>query len=282
MRAANQRATMTISTSTQELLKAHAGRGFSDDPALTARHKIRLLQNTSKLPKHGQGQPGLFLQPDEAATCTSRLRVVLGKVYSTYVERSPDGKPAGREHLHLPADAEKDSSGFGWRLSNGNMLETEARLAGLFNGLEAELDLKATGMKVARALNTDAKAKATKHGVPLFGLAYEFGSTELSNDRGQTYHGVTFQFIGAVGEPEGPSEEEVLRASALCDVVEAAIAAAKREAEDRRSAPWTSSGLPPRNVEPRPLITSGAAALRVVEAPPPVEAYDGPDDDIPF
>ena len=90
---------MTISTNTQELLKAHAGRGFSDDPALTARHKIRLLQNTSKLPKHGQGAPGLFLLPDEAQTCTSKLRVILGAVYSTYVERSPDGKPAGREHF---------------------------------------------------------------------------------------------------------------------------------------------------------------------------------------
>ena len=36
---------MTITQTTQELLKAHAGRGFSSDPALTARHKVRLLQN---------------------------------------------------------------------------------------------------------------------------------------------------------------------------------------------------------------------------------------------
>jgi hypothetical protein len=273
---------MTISQTTQELLKAHAGRGFSDDPALTARHKIRLLQNTSKLPKHGQGAPGLFLQPDESLTCTSKLRVVLGAVYSTYVERALDGKPVGREHLHLPPDAEKD--GFGWRLSNGNMLETEARLAGLFNGVEAELDLVRTGMRVAKALNGDAKARANKHDVPIFGLAYEFASTGLSNDRGQTYFGVTFQFLGAVGEVEGPTEEEILRASAVCDLVEAAITAAKREAEDRIGAPSTSSGLPPRNSEPRPLITSGNAALKVVEAPPPVERYDGPeiDDDIPF
>ena len=183
---------MTISQSTQELLRAHAGRGFSDDPALTARHKIRLLQNTSKLPKHGRGAPGLFLLPDEAQTCTSKLRVILGAVYSTYVERMPDGKPVGREHFVLPADAAKD--GFGWLLSNGNMLETEARLAGLFNNAEAELDLNRTGMRVARALNSDAKARANKHGVPIFGLAYEFASTELSNDRGQPYHGVVFQF----------------------------------------------------------------------------------------
>jgi hypothetical protein len=268
---------VTISQTTQELLKARLGRGFSDDPALTTRHKIRLLQNTSKLPKHGQGAPGLFLLPDESLTCTSKLRVILGAVYSTCVERLPDGKPAGREHFLLPPDAQKD--GFGWRLSNGNTLETEARLAGLFNGVEAEFDLNWTGMRVARALNSDAKARANKHEVPIFGLSYEFASTELSNDRGQNYHGVTFQFIGAVGEVEGPTEEEILRASAVCDLVEAAIAAAKREAEDRRSAI-----LPPRAIAPRPLITGGATALRAVEAPPPVETCDGReiDDDIPF
>ena len=150
---------MTISQTTQELLKAHAGRGFSDDPALTARHKIRLLQNTSKLPKHGQGAPGLFLLPDEAQTCTCKLRVILGAIYSTYVERAPDGKPVGREHFLLPADAEKD--GFGWRLPNGNMLETEARLAGLFNGVEAELDLNRTGMRVARRSIATRKPERT-------------------------------------------------------------------------------------------------------------------------
>ena len=134
-------------------------------------------------------------------------------------------------------------------------------------------------MRVARALNSDAKARANKHDVPIFGLAYEFAATELTNDRGQNYHSVTFQFIGAVGEVEGPTEEEILRASAMCDLVEAAIAAAKREAEDRRSAI-----LPPRNIAPRPLITSGAT-LRVVKTPPPPDAYAGPeidDLDIPF
>ena len=213
-------------------------------------------------------------------TCTSKLRVILGAVYSTYVERAPDGKPVGREHLHLPPDAEKD--GFGWRLSNGNMLETEARLAGLFNGARGRARLEPDRNASGQGAQQRRKGRANKHDVPIFGLAYEFASTELTNDRGQNYHSVTFQFIGAVGEAEGPTEEEILKASAMCDLVEAAIAAAKREAEDRRSAPSTSSGLPPRNSGPRPLITSGAAALKVVEAPPPLERYDGPDDDIPF
>ena len=236
---------MTISQSTQELLKARVGRGFSDDPALTARSKIRLLQHTSKLPKHGKGAPGLFLLPDEALTCTSKLRVILGSVYLVYVERSPDGKPAGREHFIVPPGAEKD--GFAWRLPDGNTLEEEARLAGLFSGVEGELDLLRTGMKVARALNSDAKARANKHDVPIFGLAYEFASIELFNDGGQPYFGVTFQSIGAVGEAEGPTEEEVIKAAAVCDFVQAAVAAAKREAEDRKGAilPPSVSGRPP-------------------------------------
>ena len=94
---------------------------------------------------------------------------------------------------------------------------------------------------------------------------------EAPGDRGQTYFGVTFTFIGAVGEPEGPTEEEVLRASAICDLVEATIAAAKREAENRKVAI-----LPPRMAGPRPLITSGAAVLKAVDTASPI------DDDIPF
>ena len=216
-------------------------------PDAVSRTTLRLRPGTrsgcfriqASCPSTGRARRACFFCRTRRRPARRKLRVILGAVYSTYVERSPDGKPVGREHFVLPADAEKD--GFGWLLSNGNMLETEARLAGLFNDVEAELDLNRTGMRVARALNSDAKARANKHDVPIFGLAYEFGSTELTNDRGQNYHGVTFQFIGAVGEAEGPTEEEVLRASAVCDLVEAAIAAAKREAEDRRSAI-----LPPR------------------------------------
>jgi hypothetical protein len=270
---------MTISQTTQELLKAQAGRGVSNDPELLVRSKVRLLQNTSKMPKHGQGAAGLFCLPDESLSCTSKLRVIPGILYTTFVER-PDDKSAPPEHYVLPPGAEQD--GYRWRLPNGNAIEQEARIAGLFNGLEAEFDLRATGMKVARGLNSDGRSRAKKLGIPIYALAFEFSSLECTNDRGQLYYSVAFEFLGAVGDPEGPTETEVIRAAALCDLVEATIAEAKREAEDRRSAPSTNSGLTPRNIGPRPLITSGNAALKLVEAPPPVE-YDGPDDDsIPF
>ena len=259
---------MTITQTTQELLKAHAGRGFSSDPALTARHKVRLLQNTSKLPKHGQGAPGLWILPDEAATCTSKLRVIAGYVYSVLVEKTSDDKWVDEHHI-LPSEAQKD--GYGWRLPNRNVIDREARIAGVFGGVDAELDLSRTAMKVARSFNSDAKSRGKKHGVPIFGLAYEFSSQELVNDRGQTYFGPTFEFIGAVGEPEGPTEGEILRASAVYDLVEIAIAAAKREAEDR-----TGAILLPHKPALRPLITSGNAALKAVETAPPPSDYAGP------
>jgi hypothetical protein len=252
---------MTISQTTQELLKAAAGRGASNDPALLTRSKVRLLQNVSKLPKHGRGAPGQYVVPGDDQPCLATLRVVLAILYPVWVERMENDKFVG-EHFVLPDDAEKD--GYRWRLPGGGMLDKEARLAGVFESVEAELDLAKTSMKVARAFNADAKARMKKLGLPLFGLAYEFGSQELINDRGQTYYGPTFTFLGGPADPDGPSEEEIIRASALFDIVEATLADAKREqAEDHKAAI-----LPPRMAGPRPLITSGATA--------PI------DDDIPF
>jgi hypothetical protein len=171
--------------------------------------------------------PGLYLLPDEAQTCVKTLRAILGVLYSVFVERGPDDKFV-IEHHALPPEAEKDE--YRWRLPSGNVIEKEARLAGVFSGLDAELDLAKTGMKVARAFNSDAKARVSKLGLPLYGLVYQFGSQELVNDRGQTYFGPTFAFLGAAGEPDGPSEEEIIQGNALCDVVETTLAEATRVA----------------------------------------------------
>jgi hypothetical protein len=252
---------MTISPTTQELLKASAGRGVSDDPALLTRSKVRLLQNTSRMPKHGRGAPGVYLLPDEAQTCARTLRVISGVLYSVFVERGPDDKFVAERYV-LPPEAEKDE--YRWHMPSRNVIEKEARLAGVFNGLDAELDLAKTGMKVARAFNTDAKGRLRKLDLPLYGLAYEFGSQELVNDRGQPYFGPTFTFLGAAGEPDGPSEEEIIRASALCDVLEATLDDARRE--------------PPQMVEhsKRIGIPSGKSVISLPRKSSPI------DDDIPF
>ena len=259
---------MTIQLAHTEA-KARARRGFSDDPMFKSRSKVRLLHGVSKMPKHGRGQPGLFCLPDEALTCTSKLRVVSGALYAVFVERTTKDTWVA-DHYVLPPDAVRD--GYRWILPNKNVIDKEARVAALFNGLEAEFDFSKTGMRVARAFYGDAKARAEKLDLSLCDLAYEFGVQERTNDREQTYYAPTFTFIGAVGDPEGPSEGEVLRASVLCDIVEATLAEAKQEAEDRKSAV-----LPPHKPALRPLIASGNAALKAVETPPPAI-----DDDIPF
>lgn len=254
---------MTVSENTKKLLEATVGRGISADPELLIRSKIKLLQNTSKMPRHGRGAPGHFLLPDEALTCTDRVRVVPGILYSVFIERTSDDKYV-REHFVLPPGAERDA--FRWLLPDGHTLEKEARLGGVFNNLDAEFDLAKTAMKVARVLNADATARTKKFNVPFCGLAYELSSQELINDRGQSYYGPMFDFLGAVGDENGPGEEDVLRASALADIVETTIAETKRESallvEDRKRIETTPG---------RMLITPRAKpALAVV------------DDDIPF
>ena len=99
------------------------------------------------MPKHGQGQPGLWILPDAAATCTSKLRVIAAAVYSTLVERTTSDKWVD-EHYILPPDAEKN--GYGWRLSNKNVIDKEARLVGVFGGVDAELDLAKTAMRMTK------------------------------------------------------------------------------------------------------------------------------------
>ena len=242
--------------------KGRAGRGFSDDPVFKTRSKVRLLHDARKCQSTDLARRALLL-PDEALTCTSKLRVIPAALYPIFVERAADDK-SGRRTSTSCRPAEKD--GYRWRLPNGNTLEKEARLAGLFNGVEAEFDLDKTGMKMARAFNADAKpAQKARDSVFRFGLRVRLARTHKRSRPNVLRAGVQ---ISRSGRRAGRAQRGgVLRASAICDLVEAAIAAAKREAEDRRSAI-----LPPRNIAPRPLITSGAAALRVVEAPPPVEA----------
>lgn len=251
---------VTISQTTQELLKAAAGRGVSNDPALLTRSKVRLLQNVSKLPKHGRGAPGMFVLPDEAQTCVATLRGVLGVIYPAWVERTENDKFVG-EHFVLPSDAEKD--GYRWRLPGGNVLDKEARIAGVFGGIEAEFDLAKTSMKVARTLNADAKVRMKKLGLPLYGLSYELTAQEVINDRGQFYFAPIFTFLGGPTDPDGPSEDEILRANALCDLVDATIDEARRELLESTK---------------RLEITPG----RMLITPRPQPAPALIDDDIPF
>ena len=99
---------MAISTTTQELLKAHAGRESLDDPALLIRRtrsgSCRTLENAQAWARHS----GPFVLPDESQTCSRKLRVILGLVYTVLVERRAGREACGREHHVLPAEAVKE------------------------------------------------------------------------------------------------------------------------------------------------------------------------------
>ena len=57
---------MTLSqTTTRDAADAVPDTAASNDPELLTRSKVRLLQNTSKMPKHGLGEAGRFVLPDE-------------------------------------------------------------------------------------------------------------------------------------------------------------------------------------------------------------------------
>jgi hypothetical protein len=253
-----------LSPETLAMLKARAGQGVSNEAALLTRSKVRLLANTSKLPKHGQGRPGLYQLADEAQTCMAKMRVVPAILYSVYVEKTSDDKFAGHDYLALPPDVVPQ--GYVWRFHNGNYLEYTPRLAGVFEGLEAEFDFSGTASKVARAFNTEAKGRLKKLKLPLGATTWEFGAQELLNTRQQPYWSPTYAYVAAADEDRGPSESEVMRAMALCDLVEAAIAEAQKEAGERAQ----------RAIESRPAsrieYSTGTGAKAAV----------GPDDDIPF
>ena len=89
--------------------KDKARRGFSDDPVFRTRSKVRLLQGASTMPRHGQGEAGLYCLPDAALTCTSKLRVVSGALYPCFVERATKDKWV-EDHYVLPPDAKKDGT----------------------------------------------------------------------------------------------------------------------------------------------------------------------------
>ena len=257
--------TSELSPDTFALLKARAGQGVSNDPQLLTRLKVRLLQNTSKLPKHGRGSAGQWCLPDEGMTCVASMRVVPAIVYGTYVEKTPDDKFAGREHLALPTGVERED--WVWRLPGGNFLEYTPRLAGVFQGLEGDADFAKTASKALRAFNSEAKSRTKKLGMPLAATAWRFGTTELTNERGQPYWGSTHEYLAAAGEPDGPSEADIMKALAIADTVEAAIAEAQKEPGER----------PQRAIESRPAWSNEPPP-----APPAPDRYDGPDDEIEF
>jgi hypothetical protein len=90
-----------------------------------------------------------------------------------------------------------------------------------------------------------------------------------ANTRGlcALYWSPTYAYVAAADEPGRPSEADIMKALAIADIVEAAIAEAQKEAGAQ--AQRAIESYPAWSDEPPP-------------APPPHDHYDGADDDIVF
>ena len=227
----------------------------------------RRLKNAAST---GKARRAFIVLPDEASELHLQASRHSRRSLSD-LRRAHAGRQAcGREHYVLPPGAEKD--GYGWRLPDGNAIDKEARIAGLFNGVEAEFDLAKTAMKMARALNADAKAareQARRFALRSCLRVRRAGTHQRS--RADLLR-ADVRFIGAVGDAGrahrggGPSGDRLVRPRR----------GRHRRGEAGGRRPQKRNPAAPQH-SPRPLITSGASALRAVEAPPP-DDYDGPDD----
>ena len=269
---------MTISQTTQELLKAHAGRGVSNDPELlTQKQNQAASEHVNKAEaRAGRGRACLFCRT-KTQTCTSRLRVILGAVvfdlrralagWQAYGPRAlrPAGRrregrlslavaqrkltrdggaarrPLQRRRGRARPGQDRNASGAGAQHRRESPGE-QAWPSALWPRLRARLD----------GAHQRSRTKLLRRDVPI-------SSERLARRR---------------GPPRRRSSGRPPCAISSRPRIAAGEAGGRRPQKRNPAAPQAG---------PRPLITSGAAALKVVEAPPPVESYDGPDDDdIPF
>ena len=235
----------------------------------STRSKVRLLANLP--PRCRETRPRSIpvcghQLADEAQTCVAKMRVVPAILYTVYVEKTPDEKFAGRDYLALPPDVERED--YVWRCGSGNFLEHTPRLAGVFEGLEAEFDFcSGTTRRRSRARSTLKPKAGSRSSSSRWARQPGVRALhELLNTRQQPYWSPTYAYVAAAGEPDGPSEADIMKALAIADIVEAAIAEATKEANERAS----------RAIESRPANRIEYSTGKTPKAP----AW--PDGDIPF
>jgi hypothetical protein len=168
-------------------------------------------------------------------------------------------KPRGYVTTHdaLPEDASWDAKARCWFRPNGNSVEEAAEILGLINGEVCTQSFSLSALAVARSLNSAAsKLTAETDGppirLPFFGASWRMGSIEKQSSNGKSYWQPTYELVGTIGQPGGPSEDGFDQCRRICQLLtrSAALAAAKtgmtndnnpaREAEEP-----PESGAPP-------------------------------------
>jgi hypothetical protein len=208
-------------------LRNAEGEGLSRDPKNNPRKTIKLLQEKDARSKWcppgaraGQYQVGDTLCDN--FICTPILFL------NSYIEWTVSGGGGPETHYELPADTKWDQEARCWFRDNGNSVGEGAEIIGLVNGEVSSRMFRLGAVKVARQLNSAAGALVieTDQGpvqLPFYGANWRMGAIEKHGSNGKSYWQETYELIGTVGQPGGPSWDEFDRCQALCRILTRSI-----------------------------------------------------------
>ena len=138
-----------------------------------------------------------------------------------FAERVVEWAPRGSmtppiTHYRMPLDAEWRDVGGGRRAClrpNGNRCERTIYQFGLVNGFRVTFAHRSTGFKTGQELGDELdRVRVTVDGatVRVVGAKYKlFSELTPPNDRGERWYALRYTRLGVLGEPNGPTIEEV-------------------------------------------------------------------------
>jgi hypothetical protein len=251
--------TMTNALSPEILAKLRAaeGEGLSHDPKNNPPKVVQLLQDkavgSSWCPSGAKA--GQYLIGD--TLCDDFVWTPI-KFKDTFMEWTV--KPRGYVNTHdaLADDVSWDAKARCWFRSNGNSVEEAAEILGLINGEVCTQSFSLSALAVARSLNSAAsKLTAETDGppirLPFFAVNWRMGSIEKHNTNGKSFWQSTYQIVGTIGQPGGPSGDGFDRYRRLCQLLtkSAALAASRTDATNDNNAARDAEE-PPESEAPPP------------------------------
>jgi hypothetical protein len=194
-----------------------------------------------------------------------------------FAERVVEWAPRGSmtppiTHFRMPLDAEWRDVGGGRRAcirsSTGNRCEKTIYQFGLINGFRVTFAHRSTGYAIGRDFSDELdRVRVTVDGatVRVVGAKYKlFSELTPPNDRGERWYALRYERQGILGEPNGPTVEEVRIARD--------IRAELRAEEERQKEEYAA--LP--QVRPTPALGRGATSFTTGLPAPPTRSWADP------